>query len=77
MQYYNSENESGDKNLRVLESAAFDPEESYEKDPAVREAFDSELRELAKQIVAHHPSLTQLLLSFSTPAATNPVHGRN
>lgn len=77
MQYYNSEEDSGDRNLRVLEGAAFDPEASYSADPAVREAFDAELRELAKQIVTHHPSLTQLLLSFSSPGAKNPVHGRN
>ncbi|HRX54066.1 MAG: hypothetical protein R3F31_05375 [Verrucomicrobiales bacterium] len=77
MEYYNPKNSSGDDNLRVLEAAACDPEASYANDPAVREAFDSELRELAKQIVTHHPSLTQLLLSLSSPEKANPVHGRN
>ncbi|MCP5540215.1 MAG: hypothetical protein H7A53_09695 [Akkermansiaceae bacterium] len=78
MDYQNNPNHDEDHgNLRVLAAAAADPEAAYESSGAVREAFDDELRRLAEEIVAHHPSLTQLLLSFGGSSVQNPVHGRN
>ncbi|NNE92632.1 MAG: hypothetical protein HKN23_13375 [Verrucomicrobiales bacterium] len=64
------------QNLRVLETATDAPETAYESDDDVRSAFDDELRQLAEEIVQHHPSLTQLLLSLSD-ADQNPIQGRN
>lgn len=76
--HQHSENASQDQqNLRVLTTATLAPVQAYESNTAVREAFDSELRELAEEIVRCHPSLTQLLLSLGESNAANPVHGRN
>ena len=70
-----SDDEQG--NLRLLAAAADSPGEVCEMDTAVRDAFNTELRKLAEEIVEYHPSLTQLLLSMSDPGVSNPVHGQN
>ena len=80
--YYHNPNSDGDQgNLRVLEEASEAPLDAYESDDQVRAAFDAELRKLAEDIVRHHPSLTQLLLSLGAEEATgpaaSPVHGQN
>lgn len=77
MYYHTPENPADAGNLRVLESIADSPQEAYESDPAVRAAFDAELRRLAEEIVHLHPSLTQLLLALGDQGITNPVHGQN
>lgn len=77
MQQHNSDASQDQQNLRVLTAATSSPDQAYQSNSAVREAFDSELRELAEEIVRRHPSLTQLLLSMGEAEVTNPVHGRN
>jgi len=77
MQQHNSDASQDQQNLRVLTAATLSPDKAYQSSSAVREAFDSELRELAEEIVRCHPSLTQLLLSMGEAEVSNPVHGRN
>jgi len=80
MYYHNPQNEGGQGNLRVLEGAVDAPVAAYESDEQVREVFDAELRKLAEEIVQHHPSLTQLLLSLGgtgDSSVPDPIHGRN
>lgn len=80
MYYHNPKSEGDHGNLRVLEEASEAPQDAYESDAEVRAAFDAELRRLAEDIVQHHPSLTQLLLSLGAEAegpVANPVHGQN
>ena len=81
MEYNSPETNNHEQNLRVLNAASQSPDREYESNPAVRDAFDRELRQLAEEIVAHHPSLTQLLLSLSgeciTARVVNPIHGQN
>ncbi len=67
----------GQDNLSLYQSASVAPAEAYEADPEFRDAFDAELRQLAEEIVAHHPSLTQLLLSMSANTEENPLHMQN
>lgn len=81
MYYHNPQDEGDQGNLRVLEGAAEAPVDAYESDAEVRAAFDAELRKMAEEIVKHHPSLTQLLLSLGAQTensgSANPIHGRN
>ncbi len=81
MYYHNPQDEGDQGNLRVLEGAAGAPVDAYESDAEVRAAFDAELRRMAEEIVQHHPSLTQLLLSLGSKQgdkqAVSPIHGRN
>jgi hypothetical protein len=77
MHQHNSDASQDQQNLRVLATASSAPDQAYEYNSAVREAFDTELRELAEEIVRCHPSLTQLLLSLGDADVANPVHGRN
>jgi hypothetical protein len=77
MHQYNPDASQDQQNLRVLSTASLAPDQAYESNSAVREAFDIELRELAEEIVRCHPSLTQLLLSLGGADISNPVHGRN
>ncbi len=77
MHQYNPDASQDQQNLRVLTTASQAPDQAYESNSAVREAFDTELRELAEEIVRCHPSLTQLLLSLGGTDVSNPVHGRN
>jgi len=83
MNYHNPENQRNEQNFDVLTDAAQAPERAYASDPEVRKIFDRELRQLAEEIVAHHPSLTQLLLSLSGDGraigvrSLHPIHGQN
>lgn len=83
MNYHNPERKRNEQNLTVLGDASAAPDRAYTADQEVREAFDAELRQLAEEIVAHHPSLTQLLLSLSGDGKSigvrdmNPIHGQN
>ena len=83
MNYHNPESERNEQNLTVLTDASAAPHRAYESDQEVRDAFDAELRQLAEDIVAHHPSLTQLLLSMSGDGKSigvrnvGPLHGQN
>ena len=83
MNYHNPESERNEQNLSVLTDAASAPDRAYAADQEVRDAFDAELRQLAEDIVAHHPSLTQLLLSLSGDGKSigvrdlSPIHGQN
>jgi hypothetical protein len=81
MEYHNPETNRNEQNLRVLNAASAAPARAYESNPAVRDAFDRELRQLAEEIIEHHPSLTQLLLSLSgecgQQTVANPIHGQN
>ena len=83
MNYHNPESERNEQNLTVLTDASAAPARAYEADQEVRDAFDAELRQLAEDIVAHHPSLTQLLLSLSGDGSSigvsslGPIHGQN
>jgi hypothetical protein len=83
MNYHNPENERNEQNLTVLADAADAPDRAYAADQEVRDAFEAELRQLAEDIVAHHPSLTQLLLSLSGDGTSigvrdlSPIHGQN
>ena len=62
--------------LELLESATASPAEICENDPEVKAAFDQSLRELAEDIIEHHPSLAHLLIGMSdTPCPF--VHGQN
>lgn len=38
---------------------------------------ETDLRQLAEEIVAHHPSLTQLILSLRLPNEPDPLGGLN
>jgi hypothetical protein len=68
------------QNLKLLESASESasesPEEICENDPEVKLAFEEGLRELAEDIVKHHPSLAHLLIGMSD-APCPYVHGQN
>ena len=78
MNHPNAENGNEPAKMSLFEVASRAPEEAYENNRAVREAFDDELRVLAEEIVRHHPSLTQLLLSMGGDSDLgDPVHGRN
>jgi hypothetical protein len=83
MNYHSPESERNEQNLSVLTEASSAPDRAYESDQEVRDAFDAELRQLAEEIVANHPSLTQLLLSLSGDGKAigvrglSPVHGQN
>lgn len=77
MHHHQPDASQDQQNLRVLTTATLAPDQAYESNSAVREAFDSELRELAEEIVRCHPSLTQLLLSLGDANVPNPIHGRN
>ncbi|MCF6311875.1 MAG: hypothetical protein L3J39_05435 [Verrucomicrobiales bacterium] len=77
MHPYQPDASQDQQNLRVLTTATLAPDQAYQSNSAVREAFDNELRELAEEIVRCHPSLTQLLLSLGEANAASPVHGRN
>lgn len=78
MNYPNAENGNEQAKLSLFEVASRAPQEAYENSRAVREAFDNELRVLAEEIVRHHPSLTQLLLSMGSEGELpDPIHGRN
>lgn len=83
MNYNNPESERNEQNLTVLTDASAAPDRAYADDQEVRDAFDAELRQLAEEIVAHHPSLTQLLLSMSGDGSSigvrslSPIHGQN
>ncbi|MEM1441433.1 MAG: hypothetical protein AAGF67_03770 [Verrucomicrobiota bacterium] len=62
--------------LDLLETASASPEEICQKDPEVRAAFEQSLRELAEDIIKHHPSLAHLLMGMSeVPCPV--VHGQN
>ena len=83
MNYHNPDNQRNEQNLTVLADASTAPDRAYAADQEVRDAFDAELRQLAEEIVAHHPSLTQLLLSLSADGSSigvrdlSPIHGQN
>jgi hypothetical protein len=62
--------------LELLETASFSPEEICKSDPEIKAAFEQSLRELAEDIVKHHPGLAHLLLGMGeTPCPI--VHGQN
>ncbi|MDF1824093.1 MAG: hypothetical protein P1U68_05600 [Verrucomicrobiales bacterium] len=62
--------------LELLETATQSPEELCESDPEVKAAFEESLRDLAEDIVKHHPGLAHLLLGMGeTPCPV--VHGQN
>jgi hypothetical protein len=83
MNYDNPESQRNEQNLTVLTDASESPDRAYAANQEVRDAFDAELRQLAEEIVAHHPSLTQLLLSMSGDGKAigvrglSPIHGQN
>lgn len=62
--------------LELLEMATGSPEAICQSDPEVRAAFEDSLRELAKDIVTHHPGLAHLLLGMGD-APCPIVHGQN
>ncbi|MEM7601797.1 MAG: hypothetical protein AAF357_10335 [Verrucomicrobiota bacterium] len=62
--------------LELLETATLSPEEICQNDPEVKAAFEQSLRELAEDIVKHHPGLAHLLIGMGeTPCPV--VHGQN
>lgn len=81
MEYHNPDTNRNEQNLKVLNDASTAPSRSYDSCPAVRDAFEAELRQLAEEIVQNHPSLTQLLLSLSnngkSTGVANTIHGQN
>lgn len=62
--------------LELLETATFSPEEVCKNDPEVKAAFDQSLRELAQDIVKHHPGLAHLLIGMGQEPCP-VVHGQN
>ena len=62
--------------LDLLESAAADPVTFSQKDPEIRAAFKDSVRELAKEIEKHNPSLAHLLLGMDGSLSA-VVHGKN
>jgi len=81
MDYHNPDTERNEQNLKVLNAASAAPSRAYDSSPAVRDAFEAELRQLAEEIVQNHPSLTQLLLSLSNDGnsigVASTIHGQN
>lgn len=62
--------------LELLETATASPEEICQNDPEVKAAFEQSLRELATDIVKHHPGLAHILLGMGE-APCPMVHGQN
>ncbi len=81
MEYHNPDTDRNEQNLKVLNEASAAPSRAYDSSPAVRDAFEAELRQLAEEIVQNHPSLTQLLLSLSNDGScigvASTIHGQN
>jgi len=81
MEYHNPDTDRNEQNLKVLNDASASPSRAYDSSAAVRDAFETELRQLAEEIVQNHPSLTQLLLSLSNDGnsigVANTIHGQN
>ena len=65
-----------EENLKLLEIASVAPAEACESDPAIQEAFNEGLRQLAEDIVEFHPSLAHVLLGMGTDTC-DIVHGQN
>ena len=66
------------ENLKILRMIRHSPEEACQDDPAVQEAFEESLRDLAEDIIEYSPGLAHILLGMS--AAQDPdsaFYGQN
>jgi protein subunit release factor A len=71
-----SQRSSSTRALELLESAAAGPATFSQKDSEIHASFEKDIRELAKEIEKHNPSLAQLLLGMDGSLSA-VVHGQN